>query len=367
MSSFRRHIAVCALACASMAQAQMAPYPGIGRAATAAEIAAWDIDVRPDFKGLPKGSGSVAQGMDVWEAKCASCHGVFGEANQVFSPITGGTTKEDIQSGRVARLDDRSFPARTTMMKLSSLSTLWDYIRRAMPWNAPKSLSVDEVYAVTAYVLNLGGVLPDNFTLSEQNMAQVQGMLPNRSGMTLEHGLWPGATMGNRKPDVAATACMKDCPATTTVASSLPDFARNAHGNLAQQNRLIGAQVGADTSRPPRAAVSIGASESAPVAAVAPAVAPAAKPAGANAAAAVAMTQKHGCVACHGLDNKILGPGFREVAKKYTARADGADYLAGKIRSGGSGVWGAIPMPAQELAAADAKLIAQWLMDGARK
>jgi cytochrome c len=71
-------------------------YPGAGRDATAQEVAAWDIDVRPDFKGLPPGKGSVAQGQDVWEAKCAHCHGIFGESNEVFSPLIGGTTAEDV-------------------------------------------------------------------------------------------------------------------------------------------------------------------------------------------------------------------------------------------------------------------------------
>src|SRR5512141_1138672 len=122
-------------------------FPGVGRDATPREVAAWDIDVRPDFKGWPPGSGSVAKGMEVWEAKCASCHGVFGESNEVFSPLVGGTTKEDVKTGRVARLNDRSFPGRTTLMKVPTVSTLWDYINRAMPWNTPKSLTVEEVYA----------------------------------------------------------------------------------------------------------------------------------------------------------------------------------------------------------------------------
>src|SRR6187551_3853507 len=87
-------------------QAQTDKFPGIGRAATPAEIKAWDIDVRPDFKGLPPGRGTVAQGQDLWEAKCAGCHGVFGESNEVFSALVGGTTKDDIRTGRVARLLD---------------------------------------------------------------------------------------------------------------------------------------------------------------------------------------------------------------------------------------------------------------------
>ena len=143
-----------------LAAAQAGSYTGIGRPATPKEIAAWDIDVRPDFRGLPKGAGSVAKGQDVWEAKCASCHGIFGESNEVFSPVVGGTTKADIASGRVARLTDPSFPGRTTLMKLSSLSTLWDYINRAMPWNQPKSLTVEEVYAVTTWATSFRPISP---------------------------------------------------------------------------------------------------------------------------------------------------------------------------------------------------------------
>ena len=158
MSSWRELLIVAALLSGLAAQAQQGPFPGVGRPATPKELAAWDIDVRPDFKGLPKGAGSVAKGQDVWEGKCASCHGVFGESNEVYSPIVGGTTKDDIKTGHVAHLNDRGFPGRTTLMKVSTVSTLWDYIRRAMPWNAPKSLSTEEVYGVTAYILNIGGI-----------------------------------------------------------------------------------------------------------------------------------------------------------------------------------------------------------------
>ncbi len=381
MSSFPSLLLSLMLVAGVPAHAQTAPYSGIGRAATPAELAAWDIDVRPDFKGLPEGSGSVAQGMVVWEGKCASCHGIFGESNEVFAPLTGGTTKEDIQTGRVARLTDRAFPGRTTMMKLAHLSTLWDYINRAMPWNAPKSLATNEVYAVTAYLLNLGGVLPESFTLSNQNVAAVQDMLPNRRGLAIDHGLWPGKTLGSRTPDVAAVACMKDCETSASVVSSLPDFARNAHGNLAEQNRLVGPQRGTDTSgaaSAPRMANTVAATATttqvapaSPLPAVVTTVPAAPRQAVAkstgDAAGATALTQKYACVACHGMDKKILGPGFQEVAKKYAARADGAQYLATKIKAGGAGVWGAIPMPPQSLSAAEANQIAQWLMDGARK
>jgi mono/diheme cytochrome c family protein len=174
-------------------------YPGIGRNATPKEVAAWDIDVRPDFKGLPKGSGTVAKGQDVWEAKCAQCHGIFGESNEVFNPLVGGTTAEDVKSGRVAKLKDPD-GGRTTFMKVASLSTVWDYINRAMPWTAPKSLSTDEVYSVTAFLLNLAGVVPDNFTLSDKNIGEVQGRMPNRNGMQTRHAMWPGKRVwGNQE------------------------------------------------------------------------------------------------------------------------------------------------------------------------
>ncbi len=348
-------------------------YPGIGRAATAQEVAAWDIDVRPDFKGLPAGSGSVAKGQDVWEAKCASCHGIFGESNEVFSPLVGGTSADDVKSGRVARLTDASYPGRTTLMKVSSVSTLWDYINRAMPWNQPKSLTTEEVYAVTAFLLNLGGVVPDDFTLSDRNIASVQGRLPNRAGKTTAHAMWPTRELGgSAKPDVQGSACMSGCAVEPRVASILPDFARNAHGNLALQNRPVGPQRGADTTRAESQVViaqapATGGGSSAQQA---PATQPkAVPPAGPSAgqeggAAAIALTQKHACTACHAPDRKLVGPSWAEIAKKHAGKGD---HIAGKIRSGGSGVWGAIPMPPQTLNEADARLIANWLASGAAR
>lgn len=358
MSSSRKQLAAALLAfmAAAGAQAQQA-YPGVGRTATPAEIKAWDIDVRPDFKGLPAGSGSVGQGQQVWESKCASCHGIFGESNEVFSPLVGGTTAEDIKTGRVARLSDPTFPGRTTLMKVSTVSTLWDYINRAMPWNAPKSLKTDEVYAVTAYLLSLGGVVADDFTLSNANIADVQKRLPNRNGMTTAHAMWPGQALGKpRAFDVHAKACMHDCAAEPRVASQLPDFARNNNGNLAEQQRLVGPQRGVDTTRPP------GARATAPAEVAAP-PAPAAPPTGT--VAALALLKKHSCTACHGMDQKLVGPGFKQVATKYAARSDAQAYLAAKIRSGGQGVWGPIPMPAQALSDAELKTLSSWLAAGA--
>ena len=336
--------------------AQSSPYPQVGRVATPSEVAAWDIDVRPDFKGLPKGSGSVAKGQDVWEAKCASCHGVFGESNEVFSPLVGGTSAKDIPTGRVARLTDPTFPGRTTLMKVSQVSTLWDYINRAMPWNQPKSLTADEVYAVTAFLLNLGEVVPDDFVLSDQTMALAQSRLPNRNGMSAQHAMWPGAEFkGAAKPDVQGSKCMRNCPVEAQVASFLPDFARNAHGNLYLQNRYVGQQIGVDTSKPE------GARAKRDVVAVPVAAASASSSAGQG---VDALLQKNNCVACHAAERKLVGPSWKDVAQKHGSKGD---YLTGKIINGGLGVWGAIPMPAQNISETDAKQIAAWLAAGAAK
>jgi cytochrome c len=341
-----RRVLECAAALivfASNAAFATGPYPGIGRAATAKELQAWDSDVRPDFKGLPKGSGSVAQGQRVWEARCASCHGIFGESGEVFNPLVGGTTKDDVRTGRAARLVDSGYPGRTTLMKLATVSTLWDYVHRAMPWNQPKSLAVDEVYAVTAYMLNLGGVLPDDFVLSERTIGEAQARLPNRNGMSVEHALWPGPEFGRRAPDVKAHACMRDCRGDPTVVSFVPDYARDAHGNLADQNRLVGPQRGAQTM----AVADVNA-----------------KAAG---RAPVALLDQHACSACHGIDSKLVGPSFKDIAKKYASHDDALGYLVRKIRSGGSGVWGAVPMPPQSIAETDARTIAQWIAETSKR
>ena len=361
MSSSRKLVALLALAAAATAAFGQgtSKFPGIGRDATPREVAAWDIDVRPDFKGLPTGSGSVAKGQDVYEAKCASCHGVFGESNQVFNPLVGGTTAADIKSGRVAMLNRHDYPGRTTFMKLSSVATLWDYINRAMPWNQPKSLSVEEVYAVTAYLLNLAEVVPADFTLSDKNIREVQARLPNRNGMTLDHAMWPGREFaGKAKPDVVASACMSNCAVEPKVASILPPFARNAHGNLAEQNRTVGPQRGVNTAGAEAAAAG---KATAVVAAAGPQAAAAPK-APADNGAVHALTQKHNCTACHAPDKRVVGPSWAEIARKHEGKAD---YLTGKIRSGGSGVWGAIPMPPQTLADDEARRIAGWLAAGA--
>ena len=344
-----KHLVVAGLAFAAVsAVSAQTKYPNIGREATKAEVAAWDIDVRPDFKGLPKGSGTTARGQEVWEGRCASCHGTFGESNEVFTPIVGGTTKDDIKTGRVASLTSEKQPQRTTLMKVATVSTLWDYIHRAMPWNAPRTLTVDDTYAVLGYVLSMAEIVPEDFTLSDQNIAEVQKLMPNRNGMTQAHGMWNEGG----KPDVKATACMSDCAKHVTIGSTLPDYARNAHENLALQNRPYGPFRGADTTKPPLAklpgkglmAVNMSAAESI-------------TPEG--------LFKKHNCSTCHAPASRAIGPAISEVAAKYKGQADAMSKLQKKVKVGGAGTWGAIPMPPHaHVPEGDIEVLVRWMLTG---
>lgn len=307
----------------------------LGRVATDAEVAAWDIDVRPDFKGLPAGSGSVEDGEAIWLDKCAVCHGDFGDSNEVFSPLVlGSITPEDMESGRVAALTDAAV-VRTTLMKVATLSTIWDYINRAMPWNAPKSLEVDEVYALTAYLLHLGYIVEYDFILSNENINDVQAQMPNRNGMTTDHGLWSV----DGTPDVVGSGCTSDCTVDTTVTSFIPAYAMNAHGNLKDQVRDYGPFPGIQT-----APESDAAEDAAP----------------ANAMPEQALLS-NGCTGCHKQEGQLVGPSFNDIMARYKGQ-DAVEYLKGKVKNGGSGVWGSMAMPPMSQVDDSAlQTIAEWL------
>lgn len=336
----------------AVAQSDSTKYPGIGRHATMAEVAAWDIDVRPDFKGLPKGSGSVQKGQEIWEAKCASCHGTFGESNEIFTPIAGGTTKEDVKTGRVASLKDMKQPQRTTLMKVPTVSTLWDYIYRAMPWNAPRSLTPDDTYALVAFILSLGEIVPDDFVLSNANIAEVK--MPNRNGMTTKHGFWSV----NGKPDVNGSSCMKNCVQFVQIGSTLPDFARNAHNNIADQNRMYGPYRGADTTKPPLAKLPGSSGEG---------LKHAADTQSSAKKGPAALFQSENCAACHAPNAKLVGPSIADISKKYEGQSGAVEKLMAKVKAGGSGVWGSIPMPPQaQLSDEDRKTLVVWMLSGGK-
>src|SRR5581483_5908267 len=177
-------VALAALMFSADADAQ-GPY-GIGRVATPAEIAGWNIDIGRDGSGLPPGSGTVSHGRDVFEQQCAACHGDKGQGG-VGDKLVGG-------QGTLANAN----PVRTVGSYWPYAPTLFDYIRRAMPQNAPESLSNDDVYAVSAYILNLNGLLPDDATLDARTLAAIK--MPNRDHFT-----------GDPRPDVKNPACMSGC------------------------------------------------------------------------------------------------------------------------------------------------------------
>ena len=302
-------------------------FRNVGRSATPEEIAAWDIDVRPDFKGLPRGSGSVQQGEAVWEAKCTSCHGAFGESNSYFPPVAGGVSPADIERGRVAALTRGE--QRTTLMKLSQISTLWDYIRRAMPWNAPKTLSSDEVYALTAYILSLDKIVPEDFVLSDANIGEVQKRLPNRDGMSRAHGLWDI----KGRPDVQSKACMANCSVEGKVTSRLPAEALGNHGNLAAQQRAFGPVRGIDTGERKKTDE------------------------------LAALAHKAGCMGCHGATTRVVGPSLAEIAAKYRSEAGAEARLFAKVKEGSQGAWGTVPMPPHpHVQEGDIRSLVRWIL-----
>ncbi len=183
-----------------IADAQSYPsHYGFGAAATVAQQKAWNDDVNGlTGAGLPPGHGSVAAGQNLYEAKCAVCHGDFGEGENRYPVLAGGNGT--LTSAR---------PVKTVGSYWPYAPTLYDYIRRAMPFNAPGSLTNDQVYAIAAYVLNLNNIVPANAVLDAKTLAAIK--MPNRNGFINEH----------LKPDVHAVACMTNCKKSVTITSNL--------------------------------------------------------------------------------------------------------------------------------------------------
>ena len=186
-----------ALAAPALAQSKPRNY-GIGHAATPEQIAGWDIDVRPDSQGAPPGHGSVKEGEKVYLDKCAACHGEFGESAGRWPQLAQG-------KGTLASSD----PVKTVGSYFPYLSSVFDYIRRAMPFGAAQSLSNDELYAVTAYVLNLNDIVDDKFVLSKQTWGQVK--MPNQDGFFDDDRDKAEKAFWNAKP------CMSDCRPTVKI------------------------------------------------------------------------------------------------------------------------------------------------------
>ena len=166
--------ALTAAVAAPALHAQLPTYR-LGRAPTAAEIKAWDVTIPPDGKGLPTGSGTAIQGKAVYDARCASCHGERGEKPK-YDP---GATRRTILVGGRGTLDTAN-PILTIGSYWPYATTLWSYINRAQPFDEPGSLTPDEVYAVTAYLLYLNGIIGESDTLDARTLLTVK--MPNRDG-----------------------------------------------------------------------------------------------------------------------------------------------------------------------------------------
>jgi mono/diheme cytochrome c family protein len=168
--SWRSNFIVGAMALGSAVSAALAY--DFGRPATPEEIKLWDIDDRPDGQGLPQGSGTVAHGKSVYEENCEACHGPNGQ----------GGIKDRLVGGQGTLASDN--PIKTVGSYWPYATTLFDYIHRAMPYQAPGSLSFDDTYAVAAYILSLNGILPADGKLDKNTLPNIK--MPNRDGFIPE-------------------------------------------------------------------------------------------------------------------------------------------------------------------------------------
>lgn len=165
---------------------------GLGRTALPEEIAAWDVSVLPDGTGLRPGQGSVLDGEDLWVANCAMCHGEFGEGAGAWPPIAGG--------GGTLRAER---PLKTVGSYWPYLSTVYDYIHRSMPFGNAQTLSVDDTYAITAYILYSNDLVDEDFVLSHENFTEVT--LPNADGFYTDDRDTAEVPLFSQAP------CMSDC------------------------------------------------------------------------------------------------------------------------------------------------------------
>jgi cytochrome c len=163
-------VAISALAAVLTASAAAAEGPGLGKPIDAADIVGWDITILPDGTGLPPGTGTSAQGATIYAEKCALCHGENGR---------GGRNAAVVGTGPLDRIEAR----RTIANYWPYATTLFDFTRRAMPWQAPRTLSNDEVYAVTAYILSQNKLIGENDVMNAETLPKVK--MPNRDNFII--------------------------------------------------------------------------------------------------------------------------------------------------------------------------------------
>jgi len=170
--SMRKLISAAALL--ALSSAAFGQSPNLGKPISPEDLASWDISIGPDGAGLPPGSGTAKQGEAVFTAKCQACHGEKG----------AGRPNDRLVGGQGSLAGDKP-PIKTVGSFWPYATTMFDYVRRAMPYNESKTLSADEIYAVVAYVLNLNGVIGDTDVINAQTLPHVK--MPNRDGFIPFH------------------------------------------------------------------------------------------------------------------------------------------------------------------------------------
>ena len=177
------------LACSALPAQAQSPAFGVGRAPTPAEIKAIDIDVLPDGRGLPAGSGTAQRGKAVFDSRCVTCHGA-----------TAREGPQDVLVGGQGTLNSLK-PLKTIGSYWPYATTLWDYVNRAMPFDLPGTLSVDDVYSATAYLLSLNGIVGEHDVIDQTTLPQVK--MPNRGGFVADTrpdtGVKPAPVKSSRK------------------------------------------------------------------------------------------------------------------------------------------------------------------------
>lgn len=296
---------------------------GLGRPATEDEIAAWDIDIRPDGVGLPKGSGDVLTGETLYTEQCAVCHGVFGEGSDRWPVLMGGFGTLD---------DDR--PVKTIGSYWPYLSTVFDYVHRAMPFGAAQSLTDDEVYAITAYLLYLNDLVDDDFVLSDENLGETP--LPNEDGFFMDD------RDRVELPVFSVEPCMTDCKETVEIAmraAVLDVTPDDASAREAREGLAEAASVGNPNLAEPAAVISPDRSDGTEDLTM-------------TAADPMLVTKGEAlfrqCQACHevgeGAENRV-GPHLNDVIGRVAGGLEGFRYSPAMASAGEAGlVWDAVSL-----------------------
>ncbi len=318
---------------------------GIGRLALPEEVAAWDLDVRPDGHGLPVGMGNVEDGDELFQDYCAVCHGVFAEGVDNWPKLSGGT-------GTL----DREDPLKTVGSYWPHLSTAWDYINRSMPYGNAQSLTADEVYAITAYILYSNDLVEDDFVLSHENFTEV--VLPNADGFIIDDRDETELPLFSQEP------CMENCKDSVevtmraTVLDVTPDQGEAREAFLAEEAAEAAeeaAEQASATQATETATDTADAADAAPETAEADATEAEATEAESEAPAPVETAELdpalvaagerafRKCSACHQVGETAqnrVGPQLNNVMGRTLGGLDGFNYSNTMVEMGESGlVW----------------------------